>query len=123
LYGDMKYKFVVQSVSAAGPSAFSTQFVEVVTSPPIAPAECLLFSEDKHIQLRDPTTSLALRWLTPASGGGSDIVDYEVRMCKCVNVSVCMWIVCPMLIFSFLFFQPPTFSFACLILIVKGTIN
>lgn len=78
MYGDMKYKFVVQSVSAAGPSAFSTSLVEVVTAAPVAPSECLMFSEDKQIQLRDPTTSLALRWLAPTSGGGSDVIDYEV---------------------------------------------
>lgn len=74
----MKYKFVVQSVSAAGPSAFSTSTVEVVTLPPVSPSKCLMFGEDKYIHLRDPTTSLALRWLCPTSGGGSDIVDYEV---------------------------------------------
>jgi hypothetical protein len=34
--------------------------------------------QDTDVELKDPTTSLALRWCAPTDNGGVDVVDYEI---------------------------------------------
>jgi hypothetical protein len=35
--------------------------------------------QDKEVDRRDDSTSLALRWTVPEDSGGAEIIDYEAK--------------------------------------------
>jgi len=77
LSAETNYRFRVKCVSAAGGSSFGPM-VEAHTLPAVAPGPCLFVSQDLEVKLKDPTTTMALRWMAPSETGGADIVEYEI---------------------------------------------